>query len=476
MWTHKNLLLLTVASTLFGCTKTVPSQFKLEAANDSVAAGFEVVDESVDVAGAPVDILWVVDNSASMEPSQKKLRAGLSTFATKFLRKGTDIQLGVITTDAFVAHPDWQKYLNTPIPSKNKTPIQIRKEQAQGQPVFGPQYATLNSSGILRTKNTSTRTLIDRFQKKVSVGIRGIYEERGFGSVSQFLADNEKADSKYPLFRPGSQRIIVFLSDENDQTVDSNGPEPRKLLYSGSYNWDPAVAETILPPHFTTKCQPSVVEGMQLAPMSVCLAPSVQLRSPETFKGELDAFFRQLDGSGPTGNPNYIVSVITAMKYSTVMALRKVSEDDAKKKGGIPDITHEAGDRYVHLANIVNIPQLGGANAEKLKLDIGADDYTPVLEQIGLEIVNRSVVKEFRPTTKFVLKRLPVEGERFEVVIVNAAGSRVLDPSQYSLAGNEVTITDEKIIKTLRAGDQVQIRYQPASVQPAKKKSALLSN
>jgi hypothetical protein len=93
-----------------GCTQSVPSQFKLLRAEDSAPAAFEVGEVVVEKHGAPVDILWVVDNSASMLTSQTKLKNGLAAFARDYLTKdGTDIQLAVITTDTYVANNAWEK-------------------------------------------------------------------------------------------------------------------------------------------------------------------------------------------------------------------------------------------------------------------------------------------------------------------------------------------------------------------------------
>ncbi len=464
MWIHPKILVLVTAATLFGCTKTVPSQFKLLPAEDAVQAGFEVTGELVTKSTSPVDILWVVDNSASMTPSQDKLRAGLGSFASKYLRAGTDIQLAVITTDAFVANVEWQKYLNTPIGSANKTPIQYRKSDDPSRPVFGPDYAKLKSGDLMKTKGASISALTSKFKKEVSVGTKGIYEERGFGSVSQFLADNEKDGSSARLFRPGSQRIIVFLSDENDQTIEfaNMGAGPHKLLYRGSYyksmpgQGDPAVANQLLPAHFTIDCKPSKVDGKDLGPMSLCARPEL-LQSPEAFKAELDAFFTKLDGSAPNASPNYMVAAIVGMNYETIKGLRETPLPNGKPQG---EVTHERGDRYIRLTEV--------AGGRSFAMDIGAKDYTPILEKIGLEIVERSVTKEFKPITTFELVRAPVKGERIEVTRLSASGDKqVLSSDQFVIVGNRVEISDEQLKKALKPGDRIVVRYQPATVKPA---------
>ena len=239
-----------------GCTQSVPSQFKLSPATDSAPAAFEVGEVKVEKHSVPIDVLWVIDNSASMKSSQTKLLNGLAKFASDYLTKsGTDIHLAVVTTDTFVANEAWSKYLNTPTSTSKSTPLQIHHEKAPGARQWGPDYAKLSSSSLLSTKSKSG--LVSKFQSEVLVGTQGIYEEHGFDSVDQFLIDNEKGSSPNKLFRKGSQRIVVFLSDEDDQSVGFNGsgemnagPEPRKLLYSGSYytGVNDDEANRILPP------------------------------------------------------------------------------------------------------------------------------------------------------------------------------------------------------------------------------------
>ena len=63
-----------------------------------------------------VDLLWVVDNSASMDISQRKLRDGAQAFADKYLKPSWDIRIAVITTDTYLAHSAFSTYLDTTVP------------------------------------------------------------------------------------------------------------------------------------------------------------------------------------------------------------------------------------------------------------------------------------------------------------------------------------------------------------------------
>src|SRR5690606_30991539 len=63
-----------------------------------------------------IDLLLVVDNSASMDASQEKLRKGFESFAKKYMQPTWDIRVAVITTDTYMAHPSFSNHLGTTIP------------------------------------------------------------------------------------------------------------------------------------------------------------------------------------------------------------------------------------------------------------------------------------------------------------------------------------------------------------------------
>jgi hypothetical protein len=451
-----------------GCTQTVPSQFKLLQANDAAQAATDVSETKVEKFTVPVDILWVIDNSASMLTSQTKLKNGLSAFARDYLTKpGTDIQLAVITTDTFVANPAWNDFLNTPNPTTKKTPLQIHASKSGGARQWGPEYAKLKSSELMQTKRLGSG-LVSKFKSLVSVGTAGIYEEHGFDSVEQFIADNELGSSPNKLFRKNSQRIIVFLSDENDQSLGENViPDPRKLLYSGSYytGKNTASADAILPPQFTISCGPGeeYVKGAEITAstaMTLCLRPN--LAEPVAkFKARLDRFFQNLDGV-PGGNPNYFVTAIVGQDPATIVSLRK-NTTEKNAETGLTVITNEIGTRYLEL-----VSQTGNGS---FAMDIGANDYTPILDKVGLEIEKRSVQTKKLPQTTIALERQPDLSEPFFVTLVRDGGARSnLEKSQYSVSGKIVKITDQAMIDSLQPGDLFYVVSQPNEQVPAEKR------
>lgn len=63
-----------------------------------------------------IDLLFVVDNSASMDVSQNKLREAFGTFATRYMKPSWDIRVAVIPTDLYMAKTAFNTWRNTVIP------------------------------------------------------------------------------------------------------------------------------------------------------------------------------------------------------------------------------------------------------------------------------------------------------------------------------------------------------------------------
>lgn len=466
-----------------GCTRS--PQFKLQQTNEGFSSGFDVTETKKET--ALVDILWVVDNSKSMDPSQDKLKAGVSAFAKRFLKPENDIQMAVTTTDAFLANRKWEKYLTTRISTDDK------KAPVDRNPRWNTRNATLKSGDILKTKGLrSLDELIAKFQKQVIVGTNGFTEERGFDSVLQFLDDNESSGSRTALFRKGSHRIIVFLTDEEEQSIDSDRDgkdlnDLDRLFYWQNYytGKDQAKADEILPTHITIQCPAQTVDGTTIDPISACARPD-QLLSTQKFKGKLDEFFRRLDGASDSAYPNYGVVAIVTKTLSTINALKKSSRDrvmsDAQKelaacesgakkcskaytdrqrmisKGEMTlEVVYQQCSRYIELAD-----QMG---SDSFSMDIGSEDYSEILNKIGLQIELHS--KKFSAQTRYKLERTPVQGEELVVRWISQGREVVLKDTQYRVTGRDLDLIDPDMISRMRGGDKIQVTYQPATVLPA---------
>src|SRR4051812_34388538 len=99
------IVLLNIAffSTLLSsCTTQLPGSFRFLQQTQT----FEL-----DV-NTKIDLLWVIDNSSSMDVSQQKIRNGFKSFAARYLLPTWDIRTAVISTDLYLAHPAFSPYLS----------------------------------------------------------------------------------------------------------------------------------------------------------------------------------------------------------------------------------------------------------------------------------------------------------------------------------------------------------------------------
>src|SRR5262249_24781898 len=115
--------------------------------------------------------------------------------------------------------------------------------------------------------------LIRDFQINVSVGTSGSGEERGRQSVLQLINANEASASPTKFFRPGSLRVIVFLSDEEDQSMTIPSPVPAKFYTDYKYS---------------VHCSPKTVDGYTYT-LSDCPDPTTLLPVDQV-KAQLDGF------------------------------------------------------------------------------------------------------------------------------------------------------------------------------------------
>ena len=79
------------------CTQPVSNQFELQQQTQGFSA--------VQAVNTKLDLLWVIDNSGSMESVQTKVRAGIQQFAQLYMKPTWDIRVAAITTDTYLADP-----------------------------------------------------------------------------------------------------------------------------------------------------------------------------------------------------------------------------------------------------------------------------------------------------------------------------------------------------------------------------------
>lgn len=133
-----------------------------------------------------LDIIWVIDDSGSMEKYHEKISAQIKEFLTFFLEKDVDFKMGIVSTS-----------LET----------------------------ISNGEGLTRDDYRRNPTpFISNFQSLLNFGTAGSGDEKGLLAIHNFLESNGNF-----FIRPNSQVITIVLSDENDSSFDPTKSEDTLL-------------------------------------------------------------------------------------------------------------------------------------------------------------------------------------------------------------------------------------------------------
>ncbi len=160
-----------------------------------------------------IDILWVVDNSGSMDTSQQAIAANFRRFIEKFQANGFDFQIAVTASDAY--KDDFDPSLNMAV-YRNGT------------------YKDANNVTVTAPKilNKDTPDLEKAFIANIIRGIGGSGDERTFSSMRSALVHQANINLGFP--RADAYLAVIMLSDEDD--FSWNGTTTKEYLYD-----DPAL-------------------------------------------------------------------------------------------------------------------------------------------------------------------------------------------------------------------------------------------
>jgi hypothetical protein len=129
-----------------------------------------------------MDIVWVIDNSGSMEDEQSLLAENFERFIATFLTNEIDFKMCILTTD-----------------------------------VFRNQYSSLIDSSINLLSSIQANEDVEKFknnfQNLIRVGTRGSSREQGLAALDDFF--QRKSNS---FLRNEAQLAIIVVSDEEDQS------------------------------------------------------------------------------------------------------------------------------------------------------------------------------------------------------------------------------------------------------------------
>jgi hypothetical protein len=152
--------------------------------------GFHQVDSFVQKASAKIDILWVVDNSGSMQEEQNNLANNFSSFMQYINQSLIDYHIGVISTDLM----------------KN---------------VDGTCYNAGHCGQLLGNPRIIDRTTPDplaAFANNVKVGTSGGGNEMGILAAHQAITEPLRSGANAGFLRDDASLAIIFVSDEDDHS------------------------------------------------------------------------------------------------------------------------------------------------------------------------------------------------------------------------------------------------------------------
>jgi len=140
----------------------------------------EIPNNTEEFASPKVDILFVVDDSGSMQTHQNNVAQNIGLFTSKFINNSIlDYQIGVITTS----------------------------ERDQG---------VLVGDTKIVTKTTPDADLI--LKKNINVGTGGDYTEKTFTPLMQAIDVRNLDGENKGFFRPKAYLVIILITDAEDQS------------------------------------------------------------------------------------------------------------------------------------------------------------------------------------------------------------------------------------------------------------------
>lgn len=163
------------------------------------------VDRFEQVSKTNLDVLWIIDNSASMAPYQNMLAANIDAFLQSASEWDANVQMGITSTDMCeaVRPSDPEKIM---CPDKSQTTPGLR-----GKLTFGK---------VIRGLDDGARA---EFAKLARLGTTGSSFEHGL-SAAKAAISMSLAGQNNGLVREKSFLSVVIVSDEQDDGVGLSRP------------------------------------------------------------------------------------------------------------------------------------------------------------------------------------------------------------------------------------------------------------
>jgi hypothetical protein len=252
----------------------------LFSACDKTDRSFSLLSDQASFQQAPeviqrkIDILWVVDNSGSMDSSQQNLVNSFGSFINRIQTLNFDFHMAVTATDAYRGN-----FYSSTNPVFTDWIKRFRKGPLYGS---GSSYYYSPDSGVA-IMDRNTPNLNQVFVTNATQGTFGSGDERAFSSFKDVLDPTFASNTGFR--RPDAFLAIIIVSDEDD--FSANTSTNVAGAYRGELDSDPVV----LPAPTSPSDYPALYTDSRITPVSA-------------YKTFLD---------GLVGAGNYSVSAISIM-------------------------------------------------------------------------------------------------------------------------------------------------------------------
>ncbi len=301
-----------------------------------------------------LDVLFVVDNSASMGAAQARLAAAMDSFVARLDNEGQDYRIAVTTTD--VGNP-WCSG-TTPEAGRfvaSSCRSRIDEFEALGDDVSDIacsdicpyQTITLSPTTTAVDPTPTARPWIERIAGETNLpggvtpaealrcflpqGVSGCGFEQPLEAMYRAVlrAELDNGD-EYGFFRDGSERLIVLVTDENDCSFSLNGGETIFLPEGDRTFWsDP---EALSPT--SAVCWNAGVTCTGQSPYDECFAENKDATGAAPVAGEdavlrpLSRILEELDGLDGPGATSLSIAVIGGVAEDYPLAGEIIYADD----------------------------------------------------------------------------------------------------------------------------------------------------
>lgn len=163
--------------------------------NDANLNAASTTDAFLQVPSNEVDILWVVDNSSSMNEEQAAVAGAATAFMSQLESADMDFHLGVVSTDADWSNPNAGILQGTP---------------------------RVLTSECRDDGDDSDCTYAKQFQQRVLQGVTGSDKEKGLEAALKAVTEPIVLNHNDGFLRDDALLLVIVLSDENDCSDDGN--------------------------------------------------------------------------------------------------------------------------------------------------------------------------------------------------------------------------------------------------------------